>query len=85
MKIFRYYASGIWLPNCPRLTVSWKNGNEVTIFRHGIIVSRYCFVSFVTFSYWSKFQVNIISGSGVMTISFYKELTRNLEIRNTPV
>ena len=30
------------------------------------------FFSLVKFSYWSKFHVNIITGSGVMTISFYK-------------
>ena len=35
------------------------------------------------FSYWSKFHVNNITGSGVMTISFYKRLTRNPEIRNS--
>ena len=44
-----------------------------------------CFVSLVKFSYWSKFHVNIITGSGVMTIFFYKGLTRNPEIGNTPV
>ena len=44
-----------------------------------------CFISLVKVSYWSKFHVNIITGSGVMTISFFKRLTRNLEIRNTPV
>ena len=43
------------------------------------------FVSLVKFSYWSKFHVNIITGSGVMTISFYKGLTRNPEIGNAPV
>ena len=43
------------------------------------------FVSLVKFSYWSKFHVNIITGSGVMTISFHKGLTRNLEIGNAPV
>ena len=42
-----------------------------------------CFVSFVKFSYWSKFHVNISTGSGVMAIYFYQGLTRNLEIRNT--
>ena len=42
-------------------------------------------VFLVKFSYWSKFHVNIITCSGVMTISFYKGLTRNLEIGNTPV
>ena len=44
-----------------------------------------CFVSLVKFSYWSKFHVNIITGSGIMTIFFYKGLTRNPEIENTPV
>ena len=41
--------------------------------------------SFVKFTYWSKFYVNIIAGSGVMTIFFYKGLTRRLEIENTLV
>ena len=45
----------------------------------------HCFVSLVKFSYWSKFHVNTITGSGVMTIFFYKGLTRNPEIGNTPV
>ena len=35
-----------------------------------------CFISLVKFSYQSKFHV--------MTIFFYKGLTRNLEIKNTP-
>ena len=42
------------------------------------------YVFFVKFSYWSKFPVNIITGSGVMTIFFYKRLTRNSEIGNIP-
>ena len=44
-----------------------------------------CRVSLVKFSYWSKFHVNIITGSRVLTIHFYKELARNVEIRNAPV
>ena len=40
------------------------------------------FVSLVMFNYWSKFHVNIITGFEVMTIFFYKGLTRNPEIRN---
>ena len=36
------------------------------------------------FNYWSNFHVNIIAGSGVMANFFYKGLTRNLGIRNTP-
>ena len=30
-----------------------------------------CFVSLVNVSYWSKFHVNIIPGSGVIVIYFY--------------
>ena len=41
--------------------------------------------SLVKFSYWSKFHVNIIIGSGVMTIFFYKGLTGNPETGNNPV
>ena len=54
---------------------------------HDVIVKFFwgCFVSLVNFSYWSKFHVNIITGSEVMTIFFYKGLTRNPEIRNTLV
>ena len=43
------------------------------------------FIFLVNFSYWSKFHVNIITGSGVITIFFYKRLIRNPEIRNTPI
>ena len=37
----------------------------------------------VVFSYWSKFYVNIITGSGVVAISIYKGLTRKPAIWNT--
>ena len=43
-----------------------------------------CCVSLVKFSFWSKFHVSIIIGSGVMTTFVCKRLTRNSEIRNTP-
>ena len=43
------------------------------------------FVSLVNFSYWSKFHVNIITGSGIMIIFYYKGMTRNPEIGNIPV
>ena len=42
-------------------------------------------VCLVKFSYWSIFYVNIITGSGLRTIYFYKWLTRNLKIGNMPV
>ena len=41
--------------------------------------------SFVKFSFWSKSHVNIMAGSGVMTIFVYKGLTRDPDVRNTPV
>ena len=68
--------------SCAKLAVNWRNGNEVTIFHRQIFVT-FCFF-FVKFSHWTKFYVNIITGSRVMTISFYKGLIRNPEIGNTP-
>ena len=32
----------------------------------------------------NKFHVNIITGSGVMTVSFYRGMTRGPEIEDTP-
>ena len=79
--------SGIRPPDCSKLAKNPKNDNDVTIFRHDVNVKFFwrCFVSLVKFSYWSKFHVNIITGSGIITIFFYKGLTRNPEIRNNPV
>ena len=46
----------------------------------------FCFsCQVVNISYWSKFHVNNITCSRVMTIFCYKDLTRNPEIKNTPV
>ena len=75
------------LPDCSKLAVNWKNCNDVTIFLHDVIVKVFWsfFVSLVKFIYWSKFLVNIITLSGVMTIFFYNGLTRYLKIENTPV
>ena len=84
---FTDYASEIRILDCSRLVINQKNYNDVTIYWHDVIVNffwRY-FFSLIKFSYWSKFHVNIITGSGVMTIYFYKEMTRNLEIGNTLV
>ena len=81
------HASKTWLLDFSRLALNWKTDNVVTSFWHDIIVKMFWHwrVSLVNFSYWSKFHVSIITGSGVMTIFAYKGLTRNLEIRNTPV
>ena len=79
--------SGIRSPDSSKLAKNLKNDNNVAIFRHDVNVNFFwhCFVSNVNFGYWSKFHVNIITGSGIMTTFFYKGLIRNPEIRNTPV
>ena len=78
-------VSGIRPPDCSKLGRNPKNDNDVTIMRHDLNVKFFwrCFVSLVKFSYWSKFHVNIITGSGVITIFFYKGLTWNPEVANT--
>ena len=80
-------VSGIQPPDCSKLAKNPKNDNDVTIFRHDVKFNFFlsCFVSLVKFSYWSKFHVNIITGSGIMAIFFNKGLTRDPEIGNTPV
>ena len=78
---------GIRFPDCSKLVINLKNNNDITVYRHEVIVNFFwlCLVFLVWFSYWSKFHVNIITGSGVMTIFFYKGFTRNPEIGNTLV
>ena len=67
-----------------RMARNPKNDNDVTIFRVDVNVKIFwrCFVSLVKFSYWSKFHVNFITGSGIMTIFFYTGLT---EIRKSEI
>ena len=74
-------ASWIWLPDGLKVAMNWKSDNEFTIRWHYVIVKLFwrCFISFVKFSYWCKFQDNVITGSGIMIIFFYQGLTRNLE------
>ena len=77
----------IRLPYYSKLAKNSKNENDVTIFRQDVNVNFFgrCFVFLVKFSYWSKFHASTIAGSGIMTIFFYKELTRNPGIGNSPV
>ena len=74
---------------CPesgiRTAPNWpKNDNDVTISRHDIIFKVFWrgFVSLVTFSDCSKFHVNIITGSGIMTNFFLRDWT---EIRKSEI
>ena len=82
-----YWKHNFWPPDCSKLAKNPKNDNDVIVFRHDVIVKIFWhgLVSLAKFSYWSKFHINIITGSGIMSIFFYKGLTRNPEIRNTPV
>ena len=75
--------SRIQLPDCWRLTINQTNNNDDTMCQHEVIVNF--FDAIVNFSYWSKFHVNIIPSSGVMTISVYKRLTRNREIGKSEI
>ena len=60
-------CSGTRLLDCSKLAVNSKNDNGLTISWHDIIVNFFNVVFFlIKFSYWSKFHVNIIIGSGVM-------------------
>ena len=74
------------LPGCSKLAKTSKTGNDVTIFRNDVNVKFFWrgFVFLIKFSYLSKFHVNIITGSGIMTVFFYKRLTRNPEIGIPP-
>ena len=84
-----FYRLCVGNPASGLLQIGQKSGNSQWHhnFRHDGIVHFFwrCFVSLVKFSYWSKFYVNVITGSGIMTIVFYKGLTRNREIGNTLV
>ena len=66
------------------LAINLKNNNYVKIFRHDFIVIFWpYFLSLAKVGYWFKFHVNIITGSAVATIFFYKGLTRYPKIGNT--
>ena len=74
-------------PDFSKYAKNPKKDNDLTIFWNDVIVNFFdvFFVCFVKFIHWSKFHISIITGSGIMTIYFYKGLTRNPEIENTPV
>ena len=83
-------VSGIRPSNGSKLAKNPKNDHDLTFFRHGVNVRFFwrCFVSLVNFGYWTfqfSYWINIITGSRIMATFFYKGLTRNPEIGNTPV
>ena len=79
MLLKTYFLQSLCSKSGLRTVLNWQQNPE-----NAPIFWR-CFGSLVKFSYWSKFHVNNITGSGIMTIFFYKGLIRNPEIRNTPV
>ena len=62
---------------CPesglRTAPNWPKIRKMKITSHFSKSFWRCFVSHVKFSYWSKFHVNIITGSGIMTIFFIRD------------
>ena len=77
--IFADSVSGIWPPDRSKLAKNLKNDNDVTIFGHDFNINFFDIVLFLlsVLVNWSKFHVNIITDSGIMTILFYKGLTGN--------
>ena len=73
-KGFADSVSGIRSPDCSKLAKKSKSDNDGNIFRHDVIVK-----------FFLTFHVNIVTGPEIITIFFYKGLTRNPEIGNTPV
>ena len=58
---FMDYASGIWLLNCSKLAIDWKNGNDVIIIWHDVIVKLF---------WWSVFlSSSLFTGPSFMSIS----------------
>ena len=67
----------IYILQTMHLKYGFRNDNDVTICQHAVFVKVFwdCVVSLVKISYWSKFHVNIVTGSGVKTVFFQKGLT----------
>ena len=86
---FTFYRLCVRNPASRLLQIGHES--EKNQWRYNLLIWRHrqifwnCFTSLVKISYWSKFHVHIISGSGVMTIFFYKRLTWNPEITNTSI
>ena len=80
--------SGIRLPGGFKLAINRKKDNDVKTYRNGVTVNFFDVAVFLLSSLLTggpRFNINIITGSGVMTIIVYKELTRNPEIKNLPI
>ena len=81
--------SGFWItPNWSWIGKMTMTSQFADMTSSSKFLTSFCFffkVSFVRISYLSKFHVNIITGSGIRTISSYKGLIRNSKTQNIPV
>ena len=68
-----------------KLAINKRKEHDVKICQHEDIVNFFDIAALLLSGYWSKFHVNIMTDSGVITIFISKGLTRNPEIGNTPV
>ena len=64
-----------------KTSASENNIPNLTRYRCLLLFSSVLF----KFNYWSKFNVNIMTGSGVVSIFVYKGMTRNPGIGNTTI
>ena len=69
--------SGIRLPDCSKLAMNWKNDNDVTVFRHDVIVN---FFDVVLFLLW----ILVIGPSFMSISSLVLELWQFYFIRDWP-
>ena len=85
---YRFYRLCVWNPasrllEIGRKLIKWQWRHDFLTQGHRQILLTLFFLS--SFCYWSKFHVNVITNSGVMTFSFCKRLTWNPDNGNTPV
>ena len=50
------YVSGIQLPDCSKLAINWKIGNDVTIFSHDIIINFFDAGLFIFIRDWPEIR-----------------------------
>ena len=83
------YRSCVWNPASGLLQIGHKsqNDNDVRIFLNCAIVNFFwrCCVLRVKFTHWFKFHINTIISVWLIAIFVCKGLTRNAEIRSTPL
>ena len=71
------------VPNRPWIEKKRQRSHNLPTWRHRQFFWRYR-VSFVKFSYWSKFHVNVITGSTVITTFPFEEMTRTKKSKIPP-